>query len=509
VGPGQARLPRRLRRGGAPPGRSPARRARSSPPATSASRRSAPTARSLLGPPTVFNKATSTSSTSEPCRLPPPAAEAGGGGDHAGGRHAPRLLPAPGPPGPARRVPRAPRAVWPEMLARARDAGWRNYSLFLRDDGLLVGYVETDDFEAAQAAMEATEVNARWQAEMAPFFEDLDGGAPTRASTSRGLPPRGPARRTRPEPTQTTTSTDPVTDPATARLARPAEQPSSCPPGRTATPAPGSRCSASPACPRTRSREDRGRRPGAPVHRRRAAGVAAHPVGPGRRLRRSPRTPPTSASDRRDQLQPVPGRRLQARLAHPPRPAVRRKAIDHHARVRRHHATDRVADLKLWLPDGTNYPGQDDLRGRQDRLAEALREIYAARRRPAAAARVQVLRAGVLRDRHPRLGHLATRTASRWASGAGRARHRPPRAGHQHRVHRRSAAAARAGSARSTSTALLRRRRPDRRRGRPVPAVPDHERDRPRRRLRPRAGVNFMLDQCHNIEPKIPARSAR
>jgi L-rhamnose mutarotase len=57
------------------------------------------------------------------------------------------------------------------MLAALREAGWGNYSLFLRADGLLVGYVETDDFEAAQQAMAATEVNARWQAEMADFFE--------------------------------------------------------------------------------------------------------------------------------------------------------------------------------------------------------------------------------------------------------------------------------------------------------------------------------------------------
>ncbi|PRY01694.1 L-rhamnose mutarotase [Allonocardiopsis opalescens] len=60
--------------------------------------------------------------------------------------------------------------VWPEMRAALREAGWRNYSLFLRDDGLLVGYLETEDFAAAQAAMAATEVNARWQAEMAEFF---------------------------------------------------------------------------------------------------------------------------------------------------------------------------------------------------------------------------------------------------------------------------------------------------------------------------------------------------
>jgi L-rhamnose mutarotase len=63
------------------------------------------------------------------------------------------------------------RGVWPEMLDALRAAGWRNYSLFLDADGLLVGYVETDDFEAALAGMEATDVNARWQAAMGEFFE--------------------------------------------------------------------------------------------------------------------------------------------------------------------------------------------------------------------------------------------------------------------------------------------------------------------------------------------------
>jgi L-rhamnose mutarotase len=62
-------------------------------------------------------------------------------------------------------------AVWPEMQDALRATGWRNYSLFLRTDGLLIGYVEADDLAASQAAMAATEVNARWQAEMAPFFE--------------------------------------------------------------------------------------------------------------------------------------------------------------------------------------------------------------------------------------------------------------------------------------------------------------------------------------------------
>ena len=64
--------------------------------------------------------------------------------------------------------------VWPEMLTALRDTGWQNYSIFVRDDGLLVGYVEATDLAAAQAAMARTDVNARWQAEMAEFFEELD-----------------------------------------------------------------------------------------------------------------------------------------------------------------------------------------------------------------------------------------------------------------------------------------------------------------------------------------------
>ncbi|MFL6144968.1 MAG: L-rhamnose mutarotase [Labedaea sp.] len=68
--------------------------------------------------------------------------------------------------------------VWPDMLRALHHTGWRNYSLFLRPDGLLVGYVECADLDAARAAMARTEVNARWQAEMAPFFTDLEGRRP-------------------------------------------------------------------------------------------------------------------------------------------------------------------------------------------------------------------------------------------------------------------------------------------------------------------------------------------
>jgi L-rhamnose mutarotase len=61
------------------------------------------------------------------------------------------------------------------------ETGWSDYSLFLREDGLLVGYLQTDDFDAARAGMDGREVNARWQAEMGEFFEDLDGVAPDTA----------------------------------------------------------------------------------------------------------------------------------------------------------------------------------------------------------------------------------------------------------------------------------------------------------------------------------------
>jgi L-rhamnose mutarotase len=67
-------------------------------------------------------------------------------------------------------------AVWPEMLAALRRNGWHNYSLFMRDDGLLFGYFETpESLEAAQAGMARDPVNARWQAIMAPYFENLGG----------------------------------------------------------------------------------------------------------------------------------------------------------------------------------------------------------------------------------------------------------------------------------------------------------------------------------------------
>ena len=68
------------------------------------------------------------------------------------------------------------KAVWPEMLDALRRTGWHNYSLFMRDDGLLFGYFEaTDSLQASQAGMSDEEINAKWQDSMAPYFENLGG----------------------------------------------------------------------------------------------------------------------------------------------------------------------------------------------------------------------------------------------------------------------------------------------------------------------------------------------
>ena len=60
--------------------------------------------------------------------------------------------------------------VWPEMRTALTAAGWGNYSIFLAADGLLVGYLETEQYQAALDAMAATDVNSRWQAQMSEFF---------------------------------------------------------------------------------------------------------------------------------------------------------------------------------------------------------------------------------------------------------------------------------------------------------------------------------------------------
>jgi L-rhamnose mutarotase len=68
-------------------------------------------------------------------------------------------------------------AVWPDMREALERSGWHNYSLFLRPDGTLFGYVEVpESLAAAQAAMALEPVNERWQAWMAELFADNSDG---------------------------------------------------------------------------------------------------------------------------------------------------------------------------------------------------------------------------------------------------------------------------------------------------------------------------------------------
>lgn len=61
--------------------------------------------------------------------------------------------------------------VWPEMLAALHETGWHNYTLFMRPDGLIFGYFETDsDLATAQAKMAGKDVNTRWQEFMSSFM---------------------------------------------------------------------------------------------------------------------------------------------------------------------------------------------------------------------------------------------------------------------------------------------------------------------------------------------------
>lgn len=68
------------------------------------------------------------------------------------------------------------KSVWPEMLDALRATGWHNYTLFMREDGMLFGYFETpESLQAAQEGMANMEVNDRWQDFMSPYFEIPEG----------------------------------------------------------------------------------------------------------------------------------------------------------------------------------------------------------------------------------------------------------------------------------------------------------------------------------------------
>lgn len=69
------------------------------------------------------------------------------------------------------------RAVWPSMLREIQASGRRNYSLFLRPDGLLVGYFETDSVDAGEGYLASSEAAAEWERHMGSLFNGIDGRA--------------------------------------------------------------------------------------------------------------------------------------------------------------------------------------------------------------------------------------------------------------------------------------------------------------------------------------------
>jgi L-rhamnose mutarotase len=75
-------------------------------------------------------------------------------------------------PGAAAEYRRRHAAVWPEMLAELKAAGASNYSIFLDGDRLF-GYLEVEDLARFQRRMNASDVNARWQADMGVLIDPL------------------------------------------------------------------------------------------------------------------------------------------------------------------------------------------------------------------------------------------------------------------------------------------------------------------------------------------------
>lgn len=68
--------------------------------------------------------------------------------------------------------------IWPELLEELGRAGFRNYSLWLRPDGLEFGYLECENWEAACAYLATNEVHHRWQVFMQEYLESpVDGGS--------------------------------------------------------------------------------------------------------------------------------------------------------------------------------------------------------------------------------------------------------------------------------------------------------------------------------------------
>ena len=76
----------------------------------------------------------------------------------------------------------AHQTVWPEFLETIKASGLQNFSLFIRADGMVVGYLEGENIQDSLQQLGKTEVNVRWQATVAKYFEggsgDMNSGGP-------------------------------------------------------------------------------------------------------------------------------------------------------------------------------------------------------------------------------------------------------------------------------------------------------------------------------------------
>ncbi len=187
-------------------------------------------------------------------------------------------------------------------------------------------------------------------------------------------------------------------------------------------------------------------------------------------------------------------------------PVIRQKAIDHHLQCLEIMGDTGSSDLKIWLADGSNYPGQADIRNRQDRLADSLK------RSTPSSARTNGLcwstRSLSLRSTTPTYltGELLWSRFRHWGSGPGLPRHGPPCAHHKCGVHRRSTAE---GSKLGSFDFNSRNYADD---DLIVGSADPFQLFRILFEVirgggyEPDSGVAFMLDQCHNIEKKIPGQ---
>ena len=141
-----------------------------------------------------------------------------------------------------------------------------------------------------------------------------------------------------------------------------------------------------------------------------------------------------------------------------PTASIRAKAVQHNLDCIEVMTATGSRDLKIWLADGTNYPGQDDIRGRQERLAEGLAQIYAGLGPDQRIVlEYKFFEPSFYTTDVPDWGTSLLHCLALGPKAFGVPRHRPPRPGHQHRVHRRPAAAPEPARLVRLQLALLRR----------------------------------------------------